>query len=332
MAEFTYRVDQLQPLGDRLGAQTVLGFPPGRIFYVNSNGGVDAAGYGLTRSNLPGGSGPFATIDYAINQCGATQGDVIYVLPGHTETLTSATGIALDVSGVTIIGCGVTRSRPTITCYASTTATGITVSGNNCMVKNLIFVGSDTQTTGALMAVTGTDNVIDSCEFRHGAGPLTACTMTGASRTIWKNCVWVGTAAGPDVALKIVTASVGSVFKDLLFQYVGSSGLDSAAIKGSTGIATSDCLFEGCRAMGMDATLFDINGSHASISVGDSIAIGNAGIASAAVTIANFIDGGGAVLMGNWISDAVASPAITTGAVGAITTASQRVPAGSPVT
>src|SRR4051812_41694686 len=77
-------------------------FCPGNVFWVQStsaNAG-DSAGKGRS----PGA--PFATIDYAVGQCTAGQGDVILVLPGHVETVTAAAGVALDVAGVSVVGLG----------------------------------------------------------------------------------------------------------------------------------------------------------------------------------------------------------------------------------
>lgn len=324
----TFNDLQATEFWDRGWVSMTIGDRPGNIYYVNSNNG-SSSNSGTTAA------GPKATLAQAVALCTPSKNDVVVVLPGHTETLATTTaGITISTSGITIIGCGNGRNRPAITAGAADIV-GVLLSGSNCRLKNLRFIGSTSQTTAtsALISVTGTDNTIEGCVFEHGgAGPLRAANMTGATRTVWKDCKFIGTAAGPDVGIFITSASLNSEFRNLLFQYVGSSGLDSGAIKGSAGVATSDSIFEGCRAFGMDATLFDINGSHASISVGDSIMINNAGIASAGVAIANFIDAGGNVLMGNWIADAIASPAIATGAVGAITTVSQRVPAGSPVT
>src|SRR5262245_26293874 len=77
-------------------------FCPGNVFFVQSthtNKG-DSAGKGQTPD------APFATLDYAIGQCTADQGDLIVVLPGHVETVTGAAGVALDVAGVTVLGLG----------------------------------------------------------------------------------------------------------------------------------------------------------------------------------------------------------------------------------
>jgi hypothetical protein len=79
----------------------------GNIFFVDSGSGSDAAGYGQNPD------APFASIDYAVGQCTADQGDIIYVLPGHTETLTG-TDITVDVAGVSIIGRGTGSLKPWI--------------------------------------------------------------------------------------------------------------------------------------------------------------------------------------------------------------------------
>jgi len=78
------------------------------------------------------------TIDAAVGVCVANRGDVIHVLPGHTETLSSATALALDVAGITIVGHGTGSLRPTITMDTATTTT-IPVSAANITVKNLVF-------------------------------------------------------------------------------------------------------------------------------------------------------------------------------------------------
>ena len=46
---------------------------------------------------------PYQTIDYAIGRCTAGAGDLIIGKEGHTETISAAAGISLDVAGVKII-------------------------------------------------------------------------------------------------------------------------------------------------------------------------------------------------------------------------------------
>ena len=86
----------------------------GRIYFVGNAttfvpggvGGVDVAG---AHGDSP--QKPFATLDYAVGQCVAARGDVIFVLPGHVESITAAAGLDLDVAGITVLflGDGVTR-------------------------------------------------------------------------------------------------------------------------------------------------------------------------------------------------------------------------------
>lgn len=43
-------------------------------------------------------------MDYANGRCTANNGDVVFVQAGHTETVTAAAGLDLDVAGVTLGG------------------------------------------------------------------------------------------------------------------------------------------------------------------------------------------------------------------------------------
>lgn len=114
----------------------------GEVFFVSnadvlldknqSVAGVDQAGGGTFQR-------PFRTVDFAIGQCTANRGDIIYVMPGHTETVTS-TSIALDVAGVNIICLGHAENQATFT-YSADDST-ITVSGDNC-----VWVGGLHQST-----------------------------------------------------------------------------------------------------------------------------------------------------------------------------------------
>ena len=90
---------------------------PGDIWFVNNTvtAATDATGYGQNPD------APFATLDYAIGQCTASNGDVIYVMPGHAEDLTAADSIDVDVAGIKIIGLGWGALKPT---FSTTAAAG----------------------------------------------------------------------------------------------------------------------------------------------------------------------------------------------------------------
>lgn len=94
-----------------------------------------------------------STIASAIALCTANAGDVIYVLPGHTETLTAA--IDVNIAGVSIIGLGSGMLRPTIT--GNGTIDAITVTAANVTIENLIFPApeTDNQTADINVAAAG---------------------------------------------------------------------------------------------------------------------------------------------------------------------------------
>ena len=107
---------------------------------------------------------PMATLDAAVSVSGLTAGDIIYVMPGHSETR-SVTGaqVTLDVAGIFIIGVGAGASRPTFT-FSHTGATW-TWSAAGVTVANCLFVtGVDSVVTYA--TISGADAHLINCETR----------------------------------------------------------------------------------------------------------------------------------------------------------------------
>ena len=136
------------------------GFTGGKVFFVGDSvaGNSDGNPGTMTR--------PFATIDYAIGRCTASKGDTIYVLPGHTGTVSAAGGIDADVAGIRIIGLGNKDNRPVITLGTADTA-DIDIDAANIYFENLKFVvakdGLDT-----VIDVNADDFTIRNCEFEEG--------------------------------------------------------------------------------------------------------------------------------------------------------------------
>ena len=188
--------DQVQRVLSKLGVSqstipgSALGDSPGvpDIYYVDSVSGAD----GNDGRDI---KDPKATIDAAINACTASQGDVILVLPGHAETLTSQ--ISLDVIGVSIIGVGEGTLKPQLTIDA--VIDGIDIGAANCRVENIGFAVSTAGAT-AQINVDAADAVIKGCHFAIGAsdvlGTITV-TANGEVCTI-EDCTVVVTADGAD--------------------------------------------------------------------------------------------------------------------------------------
>lgn len=144
---------------------------PGNVFWVDSGAG--------SNGNKGTYDRPFATIDYAIGRCTASNGDIIFVKPGHAETVSAAGGIAADVAGVAIIGLGKGSLRPTVTIGTAATAS-MTVSAANVTVSNMLFKANFADIT-RMVNVTATDAHIDSCEFVEAGADLNWVDVIDAS-------------------------------------------------------------------------------------------------------------------------------------------------------
>lgn len=171
----------------------------GEKFWVHSGTGTDSVGAGRNPD------APFATIDYAIGQCTASKNDVIYVMPGHAETLAAdASDIAVDVAGVSIIGLGNGENRPVVT-FTHTGAT-VAVSAADCTLKNLVFK-NDVDSQVAVVTITGAGCTVEDCEFLEGSSKQYLIGVdVGAGRATVKGCYFKSVAAGAASAIKISAA------------------------------------------------------------------------------------------------------------------------------
>jgi len=143
-------------------------FTTGNVFFVDS--GASLAGDNVGSGKSP--ERPFATLDYAIAYCTANNGDVIYVMPGHAETVSAAAGLALDVAGISIIGLGRGTDQPTVTLDTADTA-DVDVDAANILIENINFVAGVAD-IAAMIDVNATDCTIRNCRFTQSAVNLNA--------------------------------------------------------------------------------------------------------------------------------------------------------------
>ena len=155
---------------------------PGEIFWVGNSTALVRGQKGGSDGNNGTFNAPFATLDYAIGRCTAGRGDIIMVRPGHTETISSATALALDVAGVAVIGLGTGTARPTFTLDTANTAT-IAVSAANVTLYNLLFVGNFLSIATVFTLTTAANFNVDSCEFRDTSSILGFLTIVTTSST-----------------------------------------------------------------------------------------------------------------------------------------------------
>lgn len=167
----------------------------------------------------------FSTVDAAIGACTANAGDTIYVLPGHTETVT-ATSIALDVAGVNIIGLGNGLNRPTFTFGAA--AATVTVSAANCAWKNCHFIAGFADVAAAFTLGAAKDFRLENCTFADSATDLnyfnivvTGATNNDADGLTVVNNKWVNL----DASSKAFISILGNLDRlDVTDNFVDSAG------------------------------------------------------------------------------------------------------------
>ncbi len=102
---------------------------PGEIFWVNNSTVLAKGGIGGSDGNKGTYKQPFSTIDKGITACKASRGDIVLVMPGHTETV-STTSINMDIAGVTVVCLGNAENQAVLTYNAA--GSTITVSAANC--------------------------------------------------------------------------------------------------------------------------------------------------------------------------------------------------------
>lgn len=160
------------------GGVTIRGIPiiqtnPGMTFWVSNATTLLGGQVNGSDGNKGTFDSPFATINYALSQCVANRGDIIFVKPGHAETISTAAILVLNVAGVAIIGLGNGSNRPTLTFTAA--AANIPVTAANVTVSNILHRANFADVVSAYTATgtaTPTGLNIDSCEFRDLASNL----------------------------------------------------------------------------------------------------------------------------------------------------------------
>lgn len=143
---------------------------------------------------------PLTTIDAAINKATASQGDIIYVMPGHAENITAVDSIDLDKAGIAIVGLGEGNLIPTLSATAA--AGSITVAAANCSIKNIRLLANFATgvTAGITVGAAGDGLTLDGVQFRDTSTAneykLHVSVATTVTDLTIKNCSFVCLAGG----------------------------------------------------------------------------------------------------------------------------------------
>lgn len=185
---------------------TVRGVPvnvahPGQAFFLNNSGVLGPRSISASDSNAGTYQKPFATLAGALAQCTPSRGDIIYVNPGHAETISSATALSLSIAGVAIIGLGVGNLRPTFTLDTANTST-INVTANQITIINCLFKANFLAIASLFTLTNAKDFTLNNCEFRDNSAVLnfarivtTSATSNAADGLLIQECQMYGLGA-----------------------------------------------------------------------------------------------------------------------------------------
>lgn len=150
----------------------------GNIFFVNSGTGTNAAGYGRSPE------APLASLAYFFSADipTASNGDVVYLMPGHAEVVSAAAGIDMDIAGVTVIGLGNGTLQPKIT-FDTDAGADLDVDAANTTIENVHFSANFADITAAI-DVNAQFCTIRGCRFSETAANMNAVIwILGGSTT-----------------------------------------------------------------------------------------------------------------------------------------------------
>lgn len=196
---------------------TIRGVPlqaahPGQVFWVHSGTGSNGNRGTFDR--------PFSTIDYAVGRCTANKGDVIMVKPGHTETVTAAGGLDLDVAGIAVVGLGAGSNRPTVN-FTTVVGADMDVDAANITAYNILFTGGIDALTGPI-DVNAADFSLINCETRDVTGQATDFIVADANadRLLIEGYFHNGAAAAGAASAIALTGMDNPVIRD--FRIIGN--------------------------------------------------------------------------------------------------------------
>lgn len=203
----------------------------GDRWFVDSGSAVAADSVGAGTSP----DSPFLTWDYAVGIATANNGDTIYLMPGHAETITAAGGVTLDKAGIRTIGIGEGSDRPTFT-FTTANGASILITAASNVVKNIIAVGNKDGLTSPFH-IQAADCELD-IEYRDTSSlieAVTAVLTTAAASRLKLKIKYLGFTAGDACVRAIRLVGVTRGYVDI--DYYGSA---SIAVIGFTDTASID--------------------------------------------------------------------------------------------
>lgn len=182
----------------------------GNEFYVSSVNGDDD-------HNGRSAASAVATLDEALSRVTANNDDVIYLLPGHAETISAAAGLVIDVAGITIIGIGNGTLQPKFTLDTAATA-DIDIDAANVTIENVHFTANYADIAAAI-DVNADDFTLRKCRFTETATNMNAkiwvqdAAAGGSDRITIEDCYAIARDAANTHFINLAGTGDGHIIK-----------------------------------------------------------------------------------------------------------------------
>ena len=231
---------------DRYGAVSkVLPFmaPNAKVFFV---GAPTLPSYQDYLDDFPvdktGGNRTFPTLVAALADANVVtaRGDVILILPGHTESISSVGALTISKAALTIIGIGNGDYRPTFTFDTATTATAV-VSGAGTRIQNVIFDFTGIDAVAAPITVSAAGCSFDGCKFINATASaqstLGIITTAAGTKLTLSNNMFVGTSDAGTTSVVRLVGGADHVIENNTF--IGGYTSNVGAIENTTTACTN---------------------------------------------------------------------------------------------
>lgn len=152
---------------------------------------------------------PLATLQQAITNATANNGDIILVKAGHTQSVSSV--ITIAKAGLKIFGLGITSGAPNFTCTAAIDLFNITA--NDVEINNFYLPVGTTIASTAKFNIDAANVRIKGCTILQGQYDPAGITITanGVRAQIVSNTFTVS-ADGPDYGIHVESASATGLY------------------------------------------------------------------------------------------------------------------------
>ncbi len=215
--------------------------PGGRVAaYVRSTGAQSDEDLNISNMLV-------TTLNAGLARCRSGMNDIVFVMPGHTESITSADAMSSLVAGTKIVGIGSGNTRPTFTWTAATATFLLDVNDVEIHNCRLLMAGSLTSSTAltvtAPMTITGVGCGLFNNEINIAvdADQLATIALTTTAAADYLrlvgNHVWGATTGEVTTAFDIIGAD-NLYMADNVFQ-----GATSAVGVGIVRFATTASLY-----------------------------------------------------------------------------------------